>query len=387
MGIADTYSRGRRLVVERPLVLVLGLVAVLFFIDLARKVAVGSLSVASLATFLEEGLILGLVLGLAGVGLSMTYAILGFANFAHGDYISAGAFAGWATTYVIGGLGTLPLGDLLLLGVSGDANAGTVGASVTSTPVAILVGFVVAVAFAALLTLGIDWIGFKPMREQEGIALLIASIGVALALRYVLAFVFGTSSSGLTAGDPSVLTIPPITIPDFAILGFEISGVAVLRSPISITAHELTLTFGAVALLVGVHLLLQRTKLGTAMRAMADNRDLARVTGIPTESVVRATWLVGGGLSGAAGYLIVLWRGTIAFDFGWVLLLLIFAAVILGGIGSVYGAMFGGLTIGVAQNLSLIWLPSEFSTAAAFGVMILVLIFKPAGLFGGVTTA
>jgi len=90
---------------------------------------------------------------------------------------------------------------------------------------------------------------------------------------------------------------------------------------------------------------------------------------------------------GCSGLSIVLWRGTIAFDFGWVLLLLILAAVILGGIGSVYGAMFGGLTIGVASTVSLIWVPSEFSTAAAFVVMIFVLVLKPSGLFSGVTTA
>jgi branched-chain amino acid transport system permease protein len=367
MGISETYDRGRNVVVDQPLGVIAGVVGVLLIVDLATKLMDGSLSVLSLAIFLKQGLILGLVLGLAGVGLSMTYSILGFANFAHGDYISAGAFAGWAITYVIGGFGTLPIGDLFLVGVSGEADAGSVGVSVVSAPVAILVGFVVAVGFAALLTLGIDRLVYKPMRDQEGISLLIASIGVALALRYLLAFVFGTSSSGLTSGN-----IPSVTVPGIGI---------------SLNAHELTLAIGAVALMVGVHLLLQYTKLGTAMRAMADNRDLARVTGIPTERVVRATWVIGGGLAGAAGYLIVLWRGTIAFDFGWVLLLLIFAAVILGGIGSVYGAMFGGLTIGVASTVSLIWVPSEFSTAAAFVVMIFVLVLKPSGLFSGVTTA
>ena len=367
MGISETYNRGRSFVVEQPFGVVAGVVGVLLIVDLATKLANGSLSVLSLSLFLKDGLIQGLVIALAGVGLSMTYSLLGFANFAHGDYITAGAFAGWATTYVIGGLGALPIADLFLIGVSGEANAGTVGVSIISTPIAVLVGLVVAIGFTAGLALLIDRLVYKPMRNEEGITLLIASIGVALALRYLLAFVFGTSRPGVTGGD-----IP----------GFEVPVIG-----IRLNAHEIALAIGAIALMVGVHVLLQYTKLGTAMRAMADNRDLARVTGIPTERVVRATWVIGGGLTGAAGYLVTLETGTIAFDFGWILLLLIFAAVILGGIGSVYGAMFGGLTIGVASTVSLVWLPSEFTTAAAFAVMILILVLKPSGLFGGVTTA
>lgn len=367
MGIADTYSRGRTLVTEQPLALLVAFVCVLLLIDLVSKLADGSLSVLSLAIFLKDGLILGLVVGLAGVGLSMTYSILNFANFAHGDYITSGAFAGWATTYILAGLGSADLGDLFLLGVSGNADASTVGASLVSTPVAVLLGLVVAIVFTAVLALVIDRIVYKPMREQEGIALLIASIGVALALRYLLAFVFGTSRSGITAGIGPTYSVP--------VLGIQVN------------SHEIALTVGALALMGGVHLLLQRTKLGTAMRAMADNRDLARVSGIPAERVVRATWVIGGGLTGAAGYLVTLETGTIAFDFGWVLLLLIFAAVILGGIGSIYGAIFGGLTIGIASTVSLVWLPSDFTTAAAFVVMIIMLLVKPSGLFSGVTTA
>ncbi|EMA53336.1 MULTISPECIES: branched-chain amino acid ABC transporter permease [Halococcus] len=377
MGISETYNRGRSFVVEQPFEVIAGVVGVLLIVDLATKLMNGSLSVLSLSLFLKDGLIQGLVIALAGVGLSMTYSLLGFANFAHGDYITAGAFAGWATTYVIGGLGALPIADLFLVGVSGEANAGTVGVSIVSTPIAVLVGLVVAIAFTAGLALLVDRLVYKPMRSEEGITLLIASIGVALALRYLLAFVFGTSRPGVTGGD-----IPGITLSDIEILGISPIPIA-----IRLNAHEATLAIGAIALMVGVHVLLQYTKLGTAMRAMADNRDLARVTGIPTERVVRATWIIGGGLTGAAGYLVTLETGTIAFDFGWILLLLIFAAVILGGIGSVYGAMFGGLTIGIASTVSLVWLPSEFTTAAAFAVMILILVLRPAGLFGGVTTA
>jgi branched-chain amino acid transport system permease protein len=123
------------------------------------------------------------------------------------------------------------------------------------------------------------------------------------------------------------------------------------------------------------------------MRAMADNEDLARVTGIPTERVIRATWIIGGGLTGLAGYVFVLWKGTLGFNDGWLLLLLIFAAVILGGIGSIYGAMVGGVVIGLTASVSVVWIPASFSRAAAFAVMILILLVRPEGVFAGRSTA
>ena len=367
MGVRDTYDRGRRYLTERPLDFLLGVVAVLLVVDLVSKLSAGTVSASTIAVFLKDGIVTGLIVGLAGIGLSMTYSILNFANFAHGEYLTVGAFSGWITTYLVAGFGTLAVSDLFLIGISGDADAGAVGASVASTPLAVIVGLAVSVVASVALVLLIDRIVYRPMRGKGSISLLIASIGVALAVRYLLAFVFGTSRTGVTGGD----------LPTYAIPGIELI----------FNAHELTLVVTALGLMGGVHLLLQRTKLGKAMRAMADNTDLARITGIPTERVVRATWVVGGGLTGAAGYLVVLETGTISFDYGWTLLLLIFAAVILGGIGSVYGAMAGGLTIGIASTVSLIWLPSDFTTAAAFGVMIVVLLVRPDGLFSGVTTA
>ena len=181
-------------------------------------------------------------------------------------------------------------------------------------------------------------------------------------------FVFGSSVRGTTAQPPSVSL-------------YLVDGV------VRINAHDLALVAVAGGLMLGVHLLLQLTKLGTAMRAMSDNEDLAQITGIPTERVVRAVWIVGGGLTGVAGYMFVLWKGTLGFNDGWLLLLLIFAAVILGGIGSIYGAIVGGLAIGLTASMSVIWLPSAFSRAAAFFVMIVILLVKPEGIFSGRSTA
>ncbi|WP_254535205.1 branched-chain amino acid ABC transporter permease [Halomarina litorea] len=363
MGVSDTYSRGRDLAVERPGALVVGVVGMLLLLDLIRRLATGVLDPSQFATYVWTGLVIGLVYGLAGIGLSLTYSILNFANFAHGEYVTTGAFSGWAVAYVVAGAGAADLGSRLLV----QAAPGAIEASITSTPVAIVLGLVAAMVLAVALSLVLDRVVYKPMRGQEGISLLIASIGVAFALRYLLSFVFGNSTRGVTGG--TVKT--------------TIGGVV-------LNAHDVTLVVIALVLMLGVHLVLQTTKLGKAMRAMADNEDLARVTGIPTERVIRWTWIIGGGLAGAAGYLVVLKRGTIAFDFGWILLLLIFAAVILGGIGSVYGAMLGGVLIGIAENVSLVWLSgpwTDFTTPVAFGLMILILLFRPEGIFGGVSTA
>ncbi|MFC7154386.1 branched-chain amino acid ABC transporter permease [Halomarina halobia] len=360
MGVSDAYSRGRRLVIQQPATLVVTVIGLLLVFDVVAKLATGALPPQTLGRYLWNGLKLGLIYGLAGIGLSLTYSILSFANFAHGEYVTVGGFSGWAVAFVVGGLGVTDLASLLLV----QANPGV---SITSTPLAIVVGLIGAIVVTIAVALVLDRLVYKPMRDQGGISLLIASVGVAFALRYLIAFVFDLNGRGVTGGTVS----------------FNVGG-------LPINAHDLTLVVISVVLMLGVHLLLQRTKLGKAMRAMADNKDLARVTGIPTERVVRWTWMLGGGLAGAAGYLVVLSRGTIIFDFGWMLLLFIFAAVILGGIGSVYGAIAGGIIFGVASNVSRVWLTGPWVDLAdpiAFLLLIVVLLVRPQGLFGGVTTA
>ncbi|MFC7019101.1 MULTISPECIES: branched-chain amino acid ABC transporter permease [Haloarcula] len=376
MSIVDTVADGRRLFVARPGTAVIGAVVGFLVLDLVVKLSGtsvfffgvkllgGTLTVSSLASMVLDGILVGLAVGLAGIGLSMTYSILDFANFAHGDTVTAGAFIGWVAAYVVGGLGTgASLADLFMFGSGQQLSALTALGPV-------LLGLVVAGVGTVAVVLLVDRLTYRPMRDAGNISLLIASIGVALAMRYIIAFVFGTQTSGVaTSGVQFVL--------------LDLAG----QRAVTITDNELALLVVAVALMLGVHLLLQRTKLGKAMRAMADNEDLALVSGIPTERVIRLTWILGGGLAGVGGYLLVLESGTISFNFGWILLLLIFAAVIVGGIGSIYGAMAGGVLIGLVDSLALIWLPSGLTRAAAFLVLIVVLLLRPSGIFGGVTTA
>lgn len=370
MGVSNIQARDFRFVVERPGTVLVALVVVLLAFDLVLKllgaslsvfgieVLGGSLSMASLKTFVLDGLIVGMAVGLAGIGLSMTYSILNFANFAHGDTITAGSFFGWTATYLIAGVGAASFESRFLLSTN-------LRVTILSDPITIIVGLVVAAIGTILLSLVIDRLVYRPMRGAGGISLLIASVGVALALRYLIAFIWQTGNRGVT----------------------QTPAKATLLGTITLTTHEWTLLIVAGVLMLGVHVLLQWTKLGKAMRAMADNKNLARVTGIPTERIIRMTWVIGGSLTGVAGYLLTLESGTISFNFGWILLLLIFAAVILGGIGSIYGAMVGGILIGIVDNISLIWLPPGLTRAAAFLVLIVVLLVRPEGLFGGVKTA
>ncbi|MFB6069913.1 MAG: branched-chain amino acid ABC transporter permease [Halanaeroarchaeum sp.] len=366
---ARVFQQGRDFATRKPFAVLLWIVAFLLVLDLLGDLVSGSLAVSQLATYVINGLTVGLVVGLAGVGLSMTYSILNFANFAHGDYITFGAFSGWAATFLIAGFGEHALDKLVLVGAGGSIYASELGINISSTPLAIIVGLLFAGLGTIALALVVDHFVFKPLRDEEGIILLITSVGVALALRYGIVFVFQQNSRGLTVGS-SKLVFPFVD------------------GTVNVSYHQVTLIAVAIVLILAVHVLLQQTKLGKAMRAMADNKDLALITGIPTERVVRWTWIIGGGLTGAAGYLIILERGTLAYNFGWLLLLLIFAAVILGGIGSIYGAIGGGIIIGLASKVSLVWLPeATFARPAAFLIMILILIYRPQGLFAGRATA
>ncbi|WP_049947696.1 branched-chain amino acid ABC transporter permease [Candidatus Halobonum tyrrellensis] len=339
---------------------------VVLLLDLVRRLLSGDLTVALLVGYLWNGLTYGLVIGLAGVGLSLTYDLLEFANFAHGDYITVSAFVGWGAAYLIAGFGRFDPGSLFFLGVGGTLYPGDVGVSVTTAPVAILGGLVVAAAAGAVVAVTLDRVVYRSMRGMDAISLLIASIGVAFVLRYLTIYVFTQQAFGLTV---SAWTY----------------GVALPGGTVNVSAPTLLLVASSLAAMAGVHLLLTRTKLGKAMRAMAANRSLARVTGIPSERVILATWLIGGALAGLAGFMIALLQGTITYQIGWTLLLLVFAGVIMGGIGSVYGAIVGGVLIGLITRVSLVWIPASFTEAMGFLIMILILLTRPQGLFGGET--
>ena len=219
-------------------------------------------------------------------------------------------------------------------------------------------------AGASVLALALDWALFKRLRSQGAITLVIASFGAALAARNLLFFFYG----GIPQYYGADLQIAVPLLPRSVMGGLRVT-------PDQLFALALT-----VVTVTGLHLFMSRSTLGRAMRATSHNPQLARISGIDPERVMRATWVIGAMLAALAGVfagLTVQLRPTMGLD----LLLPLFAAAILGGIGSVWGAVIGGLIVGLAESFAVMWIGAEYRSAAAFAVLIAILLVRPTGLF------
>ena len=298
---------------------------------------------------LADGLIIGSVVAMGAIGLSMTLSIVRFSNFSHGELL------GWGAYFAL-------VASLMLNAASGSF-AAPVGPF--SFGWGLLLALLLACALTALLALGLDSLLFKRLRKQGSITLVIASFGAALALRNLLLFWQG----GIPRYYTENLQIAVPLLPRSVMGGLRV------------TPDQFFVLAMALATVTGLHLFLKRSTLGRSMRATALNPALARVTGIDPERILRATWLMGGVLAAIAGVfagLTVQLRPTMGVD----LLLPLFAAVILGGIGSIWGAVLGGFIVGLAESASVTLVGAEYRSAAAFAVLIAILMVRPRGLFG-----
>ncbi len=295
--------------------------------------------------FLVDGLVAGAVIGLGAVGVTLTYSILRFANFAHGEFITWGAYL----TLLVSGL----LGWVLT-----RAQAPLAPLTVTA---ALLVALPVGLALTGLLALGLDAVLFKPLRARGTVIVTVmASFGASLALRSLIEAAFTSR-------------------PAYFSRALQIA--RPLAGGLRATPNQVAVVAAAAVLAGAVHLLLTRTPTGRAMRAVSENPELARVGGIDVDRVIRFTWLLGGALAGAAGVvvgLLVQIRPSMGFD----LLLPLFAAAILGGIGSVPGAVLGGLLVGLSEAGAVALVGAPWRGAVAFAILIAVLLVRPTGLFG-----
>ncbi|XFA72707.1 branched-chain amino acid ABC transporter permease [Thermosynechococcaceae cyanobacterium Okahandja] len=276
-----------------------------------------------------NGLAVGSIIALAAVGLTLTFGILRLPNFAHGDFMTTGAYL----TLVANALG-MDIWLSMLLGAMGTAGL-------------------------MLISEKVLW---APMRDRRttSTTLIIMSIGLSFVLRNGVILIWGSENQSYR------LPVMP---------ALDIFGIKIIYSKIIVMML-------AVVAMAAVHFLLQRTKVGKAMRAVADDLDLARVSGIDVEWVVLCTWLVSGILTGVAGGLYGLIT-AVRPTMGWFLILPLFASVILGGIGNPYGAIAGALIIGVAQEMSTVMIPAEYKLAVAMVMMMGVLLLRPQGLFRG----
>lgn len=276
---------------------------------------------------LINGIAIGSILSLAAIGLTLTYGILKLSNFAHGDFMTLGAYLTWLTN--------------------------SSGLNIWLSMIISAVGTIIAMLIA-------EYLLWKPMRDRRAsdTTLIIISIGLALFVRNGILFLYG--------GSNQQYLLPVVRALEFGEL--------------RIAYYRIVVMGLAIAAIIALHLILKNTKIGKAMRAVADNIDLARVSGINVERVVLWTWIITGTLTALAGGM----YGLIAVvrpNMGWFLILPMFASVILGGIGNVYGAIAGSFIIGIAQELSVPFLGSEYKLGVALAIMIVILLVRPQGLF------
>lgn len=276
-----------------------------------------------------NGIAVGSIIALAAVGLTLTYGILRLSNFAHGDFLTLGGYL----TLLVNNFGINIWISMII------AAGGTVA--------------------AMLLSEKLLWSRMRSIRATST-TLIIISIGLALFLRNGIIFFWGGSNQNYD------LPVSP---------AWDIGGLKVPQ-------NQFIVLVLAVLAILGLHYLLQNTKVGKAMRAVADDLDLARVSGINVDQVILWTWLIAGTLTSLGGSMYGLIT-AVRPNMGWFLILPLFASVILGGIGNPYGAIAGAFIIGITQEISTPILGSEYKQAVALVIMILVLLVRPKGLFKG----
>lgn len=323
-------------------------------------------------TVIISGVVLGSIYALGAIGVTLIFGILRFAHFAHGDMMTMGGFI-----------------SFLL--------AAAVAAAGLTAPVA--TGFVVlpvAMVIAAVLALGIDKGFYAPLRARGArpVTLLIASIGVTLIIQGLIRLFFGSGSYTFFELEPKRLFRLEVPLPD-------------VTRTINFTEPQLLMVLSTALAVVALHLFLTRSRLGKAMRAMADNADLAQVSGINTKLVVRVTWIIAGSLACMAGTMLAL-DVSLKPDLAFNIVLPIFAAAIVGGLGQSYGAIAGGFLIGFAETLAVFnWsillrpmrdalpfdlpnnlavVPTEYKLTVAFVILVIVLLWRPTGIFKGAST-
>lgn len=278
--------------------------------------------------YLVPGIVLGAIYALGAIGITLVFSVLRFAHLAHGDLATLGAFLVLA---LVTGVGINPWLALPL------AMAATAGISVA-----------------------VHWLFYEHLRRRSAILTVIASLGVALMLRAVVQVVWGVDSQSYVGG---------IARPE-SYLGIRIKD------------REIWTLVATAGLVVALQLFLDFTRWGKAMRAMSDNPDLARLSGIDTRLTTALTWIIIGLLSAAAGFFLGI-NTELKSLMGWNMLLPMFAAAILGGVGRIEGAVLGGMIIGIAEECSVIFLPAEYKSALAFAVLLAMLAIRPTGLLRG----
>ncbi len=300
---------------------------------------------------LIDGVLTGSYLSLGAIGLTLVMHILRFANFSHAELLSLGAYCALVCDALVTALVPVFASKLGPLSLTW----------------ALLAAILVSMVLTGLSAVLIDKLVFKRVREKGAeLSMVFASFGMALVIRNVIGLIFGLS--------------PELYSKDIAF-----AMVLSLDPLILVKPDQVFVLFAALTLMFALHLILSRTTFGYSLRAVAENPALAQVNGVNLRRTIMAVWLIGGALAAVAGVFYGLSHQIIPV-MGRDLVLPIFAATIVGGIGSVYGAVLGGFVVGIAANLALVILPSGYSPSVPFLLILAVLMIRPHGLFGEART-
>jgi neutral amino acid transport system permease protein len=322
--------------VERTLTVGTGRARTIAF-PLGERGAVAAILLARMAQGLYNGIKFGVIIAITSIGLSLVYGTTRLVNFAHGEMVTFGAiFAWWLNVAGPFGLWRFDL-HLIIAGLISVVVGGLLGASMER---------------------GL-WL---PLRNRKTglIQMLVISIGLMLLIRYALLFLYGGARRPF--GDYTVMP-------------------AIRFGPVTTNLRDLAVIVVSLAALVAVGLMIQRTRMGKAMRAVSDNVSLAEASGIDVKRVILYVWILAGALAALGGVFLGAVE-NVSYLMGFRLLLLIFAAVILGGIGTAFGAMVGGLIIGIITEMSVLFSPSEVKMAWGLLALVVVLLIRPWGIFG-----
>jgi branched-chain amino acid transport system permease protein len=298
------------------------------FLGEGQRVTVSVLD--QLLSRLVGGLNFGLLLALASMGAALIYGTTRLSNFAHAEMVTWGGLVALVTT--------------------------------TFWHLPLWAGIIAAVIGGGLFGWALDAGIWRPLRRRGlgVVQLMIVSIGLSLALRYAFQYLIGGGTRQLPGASPAPIQFGPISLSYIDMIGMAVS----------------------IVVIVGVAFFLTRTRIGKATRAISDNPQLAAASGIDVDKVVRYVWILSGTLAAISGVLWGYFRPGVKWDMGAQMLLLIFAAITLGGLGTAFGALVGSLIVGIAVEVSTLWIPSDLKYASALVVLIVILLVRPQGLLG-----
>lgn len=290
-----------------------------------------------------NGLTIGGIYALIALGYTLVYGILFMINFAHGEIFMFGSFGGFAAlTYFVN---------------SGFADS--------HPNLSITIAFLVAMAISSVLGALLERIAYRPLRNAPRLAPLISAIGASIFLQNVMMLIIKARMQ----------VYPDVIQEQYIEIGW-----------VNISHFQILIIMGSVLLMVLLYLFIQKTKTGKAMRAVAEDREAASLMGIDVNRIILTTFIIGSALAAAAGVMVGIYYTQINHMMGFIPGIKAFTAAVLGGIGNVPGAMLGGFFLGMAEAFGVLIMPAEYKDVIAFGLLVLVLIFRPSGILGEVVS-